>query len=479
MEHAMSEISTTVPRITIDWNETHQEIDGFGASFAKQAHLLMRCAEPGRTHILDLLFSHAGAGLSIVRNQINSKSAEIDPNYGTIEPRKNEFDFDHDEGQIWLMKEAKRRGTATFISTAFSPPAWMKINNSTLDDNDPPKPERNRLRRDRRNDYAEYLARYVREYRDRFDIELYAISPANEPELSAAYQSCTWSAADLRDFIKLFLKPVIDQQRVSIRLIAPESLSWSELSHALPIENDPDANPLVQVIGLHNYNIDPATNEPAVSAEAVAQTRALNKRLWLTEISTLEPDDPSMHDALMWAKTIHKHMVIAGTNAWLWWWGVLAEATGDHYSTGQGLIYFRHEDGTYSARKRFWGLAHYSRFIRPGAVRVGATANPIDGVYVSAYRSQDQSTPTLVIVAINTTASEQPVALTLTNVAADTLLPYVTSDTQDMTQAASIAVTNGELALTLAPGSITTLVGDVKRGAEAPPPPHKIYIPYI
>jgi len=68
----MSDTSTT-PQVLIDGNETHQEIDGFGASFAKQAHLLLRCAEPGRTQILDLLFSRTGgAGLSIIRNQINS-----------------------------------------------------------------------------------------------------------------------------------------------------------------------------------------------------------------------------------------------------------------------------------------------------------------------------------------------------------------------------------------------------------------------
>src|SRR5512147_997688 len=103
----MSEASTT-PQVVIDGNEAHQEVDGFGAAFAKQAHLLMRCAEPGRTQILDLLFARTGgAGLSIVRNQINSKSAEIDPDYGTIEPSNNTFDFDHDEAQIWLMKEAK------------------------------------------------------------------------------------------------------------------------------------------------------------------------------------------------------------------------------------------------------------------------------------------------------------------------------------------------------------------------------------
>jgi glucuronoarabinoxylan endo-1,4-beta-xylanase len=475
----MSETSLSAPQITVDWNEVHQELDGFGASFAKQAHFLMACPEPARTQILTLLFSRAsGAGLSIIRNQINSKSADLDPDYGTIEPRNNVFDFDHDEGQIWLMKEAKRHGVARFISTAFSPPAWMKINNSTVDDGDPPEPDRNRLRRDRRDDYAEYLARYVREYRERFGIELYAISPANEPEVSAAYQSCTWSAADLRDFIRDFLRPALAAERVSVRLIAPESLAWSELAHAAPLENDPETNALVQIIGLHNYNTDPATNEPIVTAEAVAQTRALNKRLWMTEVSTLEPDDPSMRDALMWAKTIHKHMVIAESNAWLWWWGVLAEATGGNHNTGQGLIYFNHEDGVFSVRKRFWSLAHFSRFLPPGAARVGASANPADGVYVSAYRSQDQSTPTLVIVAINTKASEHSFAVSLNNVAADALLRYVTSDTQDMAQQAGISGADGEFALTLAPRSVTTLVGNVKRVADAPPP-RKIYLPYF
>jgi glucuronoarabinoxylan endo-1,4-beta-xylanase len=472
----MPETSAT-PQITIDWNETHQEIDGYGASFAKQAHLLMACAEPGRTQILNLLFSRAGAGLSIIRNQINSKSADLDPDYGTIEPRKNVFDFDHDEGQIWLMKEAKGRGVSTFISTAFSPPAWMKHNNSTIDDEDPPKPERNRLRRDRRDDYAEYLARYVREYRARFDIEIYAISPANEPEISAAYQSCTWTPTDLRDFIRDFLKPALDSQRVSTRLIAPESWAWSESLGATTIESDPQTNALTQIIGLHNYNLDPVTNEPAISPGATAQTNALNKRLWMTEVSSLE-DDPSMRDALVWAKTIHKHMVIADVNAWLWWWGALGEATGDHFRTGQGLIYFNHEDGTYSVRKRFWSLAHYSRFIRPGAVRVGATAGPIDGVYVSAYRSQDGSTPTLVIVAINATASQQPFVVSLANVGADALLPYTTDSSRDMVRADSISVSNGQLALSLAPQSITTLVGDVKAVQDAPRP-RKIYLPYF
>ena len=157
-------------------------------------------------------------------------------------------------------------------------------------------------------------------------------------------------------------------------------------------------------------------------------------------------------------------------------WGQPADRS---FDTGQGLIYFRHEDGTYTIRKRFWCLAHYSRFIRPGAVRIGATASPIDGVYVSAYRSQEESTPTLVIVAINTTASDQPCTISLANIAADTLQSYVTSDTLDLAQMAGIAVTNGELALTLAPRSVTTLAGDLKSGQSEPPKKYKIYVPHF
>jgi len=48
----------------------------------------------------------------------------------------------------------------------------------------------------------------------------------------------------------------------------------------------------------------------------------------------------------------------------------------------------------------------------------------------------------------------------------------------DMAPAARIAVTNGELGLTLAPASVTTLVGDLKRG-ESAPPVHKVYLPHI
>jgi len=67
----------------------------------------------------------------------------------------------------------------------------------------------------------------------------------------------------------------------------------------------------------------------------------------------------------------------------------------------------------------------------------------------------------------------------LANVATDALLPYVTSDSLDMAQSASIAVASGELALTLAPTSVTTLVGNIKTGESAPPPVHKVYLPYF
>lgn len=53
------------------------------------------------------------------------------------------------------------------------------------------------------------------------------------------------------------------------------------------------------------------------------------------------------------------------------------------------------EDGMIS--KRGYNMAHFSKFVRPGYVRIDATKNPEPNVYVSAYKGDNK----VVIVAIN------------------------------------------------------------------------------
>jgi O-glycosyl hydrolase len=72
--------------VTINWNDVHQTIDGFGASGAfGQANYLKNMSDPAKSTILDALFSQTtGAGLSIVRNIVNDGRSGT-----TIEPSLN------------------------------------------------------------------------------------------------------------------------------------------------------------------------------------------------------------------------------------------------------------------------------------------------------------------------------------------------------------------------------------------------------
>ena len=198
-----------VPTCTVNWNEERQVIQGFGGSGAfHQAANLMTFSEREQEIILDLLFSQErGIGLSIVRNIIGDGGdwgEEIDGPTPTIEPEEGVWNWSGDEDQIWLMKEAERRGCTRFVSTVWSPPAWMKTNNSVIKGGE--------LRPDKYQAFAEYLANYVRGYKEHHGLEIYAISPANEPDLTTSYSSCRWTGEQLRDFIKNHLTPTLQRE---------------------------------------------------------------------------------------------------------------------------------------------------------------------------------------------------------------------------------------------------------------------------
>ena len=188
--------------VTITWNNVHQTIDGFGASGAfRRASYLMNLPEPGRTAILDALFSQtAGAGLSIVRNVVNDGSSGMP----TIEPSLNTWVWTGDADQIWLMQQAQTRGATRFLSTVWTPPAWMKDNGSVVGGS---------LATAHYQHYADYLSRYVREYQSRFGLNIYAVSLANEPCISVNYSSCCWTGAQFRDFIKNNLRAHLSSRR--------------------------------------------------------------------------------------------------------------------------------------------------------------------------------------------------------------------------------------------------------------------------
>ncbi len=306
---------------TIQMGAVRQEIEGFGGSGAfRQAENLRSLPEPQRTEVLDLLFSPTkGAGLTIIRNKIGDGGRTDeggtwgnrgDGPIATIQPEEGQWNWTGDEGQIWLMQEAKKRGCTRFISAAWSPPAWMKTNNSVI--------HGGRLTKDKYRAYAEYLAEYVNGYKKHHGIDIYAVSPQNEPTFEGGYSSCQWTPEEFLEFTKNHVVPVWNEKKVAAKYMLGEHMFWCE-AWVVPSLNDPVACERVDIVAAHGYG-----NPNGFGVLPVATAKG--KKIWQTEVYNNADDSNNregkntIDNALYWAEYIHNHMTVSEANAWLYWW---------------------------------------------------------------------------------------------------------------------------------------------------------------
>ena len=184
-----------------------------------------------------------------------------------------------------------------------------------------------------------------------------------------------------------------------------------------------------------------------------------NAKFWQSEICIMSNDeeigggggyDFTMKTALYVARIIHHDLVYANAESWSWW-----RACGGNYKDGLIRVFDRRHQARDS--RLLWALGNYSRFVRPGAVRLEVSSKKKEdpyGVMTSAYKNQDGS---LVCVAINYSNAEQPFTLGVSDNQARQWQPYRTSDTDGETLK-PIAPCNGTTVL--APRSITTFVSE-------------------
>ena len=167
-----------------------------------------------------------------------------------------------------------------------------------------------------------------------------------------------------------------------------------------------------------------------------------------------EKRDLGITSALYVANVIHKDLVYANATAWQWWLAV------SPYDYKDGLVYIdqNKSNGTVYPSKILWALGNYSRFIRPGMIRVELSMSENrTGVTASVYI--DQQSKKMVLVIVNTSWDIQKILVANTTnstaVALTKFDVYTTSEQKNMQRQSVSSET-----LSLEPKSITTLVTD-------------------
>ena len=293
--------------------------------------------------------------------------------------------------------------------------------------------------------YAEHLAAFDAFMADN-GVDLYAVSVQNEPDYADEWTG--WSPEGMITFLR------DHAPAIGTRVIAPESFQFRR-EFSDPILNDPEAAAHVDIVGGHTYG-------GGLGDYPLA--RQLGKEVWMTEHYT-----DSQHSANAWplafdvAEDVQRTM-LSNMSAYVWWYIVRYYGP---IADGETSAAFPDESvgAKGEVTKRGYLMSQFSRFVRPGYVRVHTDRrNPFSQVSATAYRDGAD----LVVVALNSSSSPKEVALVFDGGVADRFQPYVTDETRNVEPLDEVVADGDRLAVTLGPRSTTTFVSSV-RGVAAEP----------
>jgi glucuronoarabinoxylan endo-1,4-beta-xylanase len=418
--------------VTVEWDDVRQTIDGFGASDAWFADEMQR--HPQSAAILDALFSTtSGAGLSILRQR-------IDP--GVFEA-EGVYDW-QDKDWIasgWMAQQARARGVPVVWGSAWSAPKWMKTNGE--------RSNGGFLFKDRYDDYAAWLATWAEEMEAQHGVAYDALSPQNEPG-AKPWASMEWTAGGFRDFLRDHLGPEWDARGLGdVALVAPEETHWHKVDVFMDvIAADPAALAVVDVVAGHAYEYNPnSTSRPTTSYNDYGRP------VWMTEWSyDVYADDVSIANGVEWALNVWSLLVKAEVSAVHHWWLFNFHDDGRQ----QGLVNAVDGEADFELTKRLFTIGQFSRFVRPGWVRVDATERASASVYVAAFR--DPASGRFAVVAINESPAAQPVEVAFDGFTSGAVTPHQTTAARDIARAVDVEGGAGFEA-TLPGRSVTTFTG--------------------
>jgi O-glycosyl hydrolase len=160
-------------------------------------------------------------------------------------------------------------------------------------------------------------------------------------------------------------------------------------------------------------------------------------------------DDGSSASGFTWAQNIYTGLTTANLGAFLYLWGANTSTTA---MTGPNAGPVEVEGNTVATSGRLWAFASYSRFIRPGAVRIGTTTSRA-GLEVSAFRNRDGSTA---VIVLNSTHSRQAATFSLRGLDRAHATPYLTDASHHLSAQTPITVKNNAFTATLPSRSLVT-----------------------
>lgn len=430
-----------------------QTMDYFSASDAWSMQFIGLWPQEKQNRIADWLFSTEndaqgkpkGIGLSLWRFNVGAGSAEQGEASQIGSPwtraecflqADGTYDWNKQQGQRNFLKLAKERGVNKFLAFLNSPPIYFTQNGLATNTG---RGGTANLKEDCYEKYARFLADVVQGVEKHDGIKFNYICPFNEPDghwnwTGPKQEGCPATNREIARTVRLLSKEFVNRN-MDTQIMVSESSDYRcmfrthetdwQRGYQIQAFFCPDSvdtylgnTPNVPRLMLgHSYWTTTPLSELRNFRRQLRDTLDKhNVDFWQTETCIMGNDeeiggghgfDRTMKTALYVARIIHHDIVYAGAKSWQWW-----RAIGGDYKDGLIREYTDDDfkDGRVEDSKLMWALGNYSRFIRPGAVRLTVSAldksgklmpegdTDQQGLMCSAYRNTDGS---FVMVVIN------------------------------------------------------------------------------
>ena len=435
----LKEFQAADKSLTINLNpeETFQKITGIGGSFTEaSASLLNRLGSANRKKILDAYFSEEGANYSLTRTHIASCDFSLSNyTYAKVENdvAMNHFSIEDDKNDlIPMILEAKKISKDGFhiIASPWSAPPWMKDNKSFVG---------GKLLPQFNDAFALYFSKYLTAYKKE-GIDIWGITVINEPHGNGNnWESTLFSPKEMTDFVQDYLGPKLEKDGWGhVNILGYDQNRAGLKEWVDEMYRDEKSSEYFAGTAIHWYE---STYDYFPDALQYAHKKAPNKFLIETE-GCVDSEIPKWRDDKWywqkeatdwgwdWASEKDKHLhpkyapvnryatdIIGCLNnyvdGWIDWNMVLDTQGGPNWFKNwcvAPVIVNPDKDEVYFT-PLYYVMAHFSKFMRPGATRIGCQINHKE-VMATAVQNPDGS---IALAVFNPTEEQYNININLNN----------------------------------------------------------------
>lgn len=390
--------NTSKSTIRLNPNETFQSIDGFGAAITgATARNLLKMDAADRNKFLTETFSPTdGYGMSYIRICIGCSDFSLSEYTCCDKPGIENFGLTVEETQyvIPVLKEILAiNPSVKILGSPWTAPRWMKVNNLT--DLQPYESwTSGQLNPAHYQDYAEYFVKWLQAFKDN-GINIYAITPQNEPLNRGNSASMYMGWEEQRDFIKDALGPKLLEAGLETKIYAfDHNYNYDDIadqkSYPTKIYQDAEAAKYIAGAAYHNYggNMNELNNVHAANPD---------KELVFTESTAGDWNNGSNLQARLIDDM--EQIALGTVNRWCRGsiiWNLMLDANrGPNRpggcTTGFGAVDIADDFKTIRRNSFYYIMSHMAWAAKPGAVRIGTNNLAVNGLTYTAFKNADNS----------------------------------------------------------------------------------------